>query len=143
MKSRTRSVYTGQFRESVLPKRNFQAPLARGTTIPERRNRISPPKTVKNKYPPFNLLRGTTAGGMGIGLDDYIFNNSKRSEETSVRKTKATEDNSLTSRPGEKNSTFVWSRGSRNSSQKGTLLKGVNTDGQTSGVKSFNPHIGI
>jgi hypothetical protein len=98
--------------------------------IPNGRNLISP-KMAKNKYPAFDLPRGTTtAGGMGIGLDDYNFNNSKRSEEISQKKTKATEDTSIVSRPGEKNNTFLWSRGSRNSSHKGTLLKGFNTEGQ-------------
>jgi hypothetical protein len=78
---------------------------------------------------------------MGIGLDDYIFNNSKRTEFSSVtkspRKTKATVE-SLNSRTDEKNSNFLFSRD--NSSR----AKGAHTDGQNTALKTPPiPHIGI
>lgn len=95
-------------RESVRPKRNFH-PNAWGLTTYDRRNPISP-KIVKTKYPGFGLPRGTTtAGGMGIGLDDYIFNNSKRTESNTPRKTKPSDLNSFISRidrPEEKKASF-------------------------------------
>lgn len=102
-------------------------------SIQDRRNPISP-KPIRSKFPAFGLPRANiTAGGMGIGLDDYIFNNSKNSDvNNSPRKTKATEDNSLPSmksrNPEEMKSAFVWSRGSR-SSTRTLKLKGVHTDG--------------
>lgn len=99
------------------------------------------PKLIKNKYPAFGLPRGTTtSGGMGIGLDDYIFNNSKKTEVSNTpRKTKAT-DQSATSRPEERNSTYVWSRGS---STRTNRIRGVNTEGANSAMKTPTPHIGI
>ena len=114
-------------------------PSAWGMTIQDRRNPLSP-KHVKNKYPAFGLPRGTTtAGGIGIGLDDYIFNNSKRTENSSAitkspRKTKATE-----SLKDERNSTYLWSRGSSS-----RVVKGSHADVKSSTVKSPPiPHIGI
>jgi hypothetical protein len=113
VRKRNKSVYTGPLRQKISPKRHY-LPSAWGMTIPDRRNPLSP-KHVKTKYPAFGLPRGTTtAGTMGIGLDDYIFNNAKRNDPSSItkspRKTKATE--SMASRPEERNSSFLWSRGS-------------------------------
>ena len=143
-RSRQKSVYTGPLRERVMTKNRSIVPNSKIITIhQERRSHLSPksPRLAKNKYPAFGLPRVTaTAGGMGIGLDDYIFNNSKMTDAQTPGNTKGSE--SFLSRPDERNSTFLWSRGS--SSRNNNRIKGVHTERERTANKTVAvPHIGI
>jgi hypothetical protein len=114
-KSRQKSHYnyTGPLREKIVVKaRNL--PTAHGCSKDQRRRKnFLSPKNAKSKFQTFAQPRDiATAGGIGIGigLDDYLFNTSKMTFDQTPRKTKASD--SQQSRPEERNSTFLWSRGS-------------------------------